>query len=266
MGKIIGIIAIKGGVGKTSSVCALAGALANDFGKKVLVVDANFTAPNLGLHLGYVKPERTIHDILMDKVSMERAIYECDHGFDLIAGSLLPKQVNPLKLKEKLDGIKEDYDIILLDSSPTLNNELLAVMKASDELLCVTTPDYPTLSCTMSAIRHSKKQGARISGLILNKVRKKDFELSLNDIEDAADCDVVAVLPDEVEILRALSETTPITTFNGRKIISLEYKKLAAALIGKEYKDDGIMAIMRGLFGVKPGKEEINRAVLKDRY
>ena len=69
-GKIIGIISLKGGVGKTSSVANLGAVLASEFNKKVLVVDANFSAPNLGLHLGLVEPKVTIHDVLLNsKVS-----------------------------------------------------------------------------------------------------------------------------------------------------------------------------------------------------
>ena len=60
--KVIGIISLKGGVGKTSSVANLGAAL-TEFGKKVLVVDANFSAPNLGLHLGLTNPEIKLHDV-----------------------------------------------------------------------------------------------------------------------------------------------------------------------------------------------------------
>ena len=49
--KKIGIISIKGGVGKTSTVAALGASLAKDFNKRVLLVDANFSSPNLCLHL-----------------------------------------------------------------------------------------------------------------------------------------------------------------------------------------------------------------------
>jgi len=63
-GKIIGVISLKGGVGKTTTVANLGASLAKDFNKKVLVVDANFSAPNLGLHLGLVDPKTTIHDVL----------------------------------------------------------------------------------------------------------------------------------------------------------------------------------------------------------
>ena len=57
-GTTIGVISIKGGVGKTTAVSNLGTVMANTFGKKVLLVDANFSAPNLGLHLGVVNPKR----------------------------------------------------------------------------------------------------------------------------------------------------------------------------------------------------------------
>ena len=47
MGKVLGVISIKGGVGKTTLVSNLGASLANDFKKKVLLIDANFNAPNL---------------------------------------------------------------------------------------------------------------------------------------------------------------------------------------------------------------------------
>ena len=49
MSKTIGLIAIKGGVGKTTISASLASDLVNHYGKKVLLVDANYSAPNLGL-------------------------------------------------------------------------------------------------------------------------------------------------------------------------------------------------------------------------
>ena len=64
MGKSIGVISIKGGVGKTTSVCNLANVLSNVYKQKVLVVDANFSAPNLRIYLGLEEPEVGIHEVL----------------------------------------------------------------------------------------------------------------------------------------------------------------------------------------------------------
>jgi len=69
--------------------------------------------------------------------------------------------------------LKKRYDVILIDSSPSLNEETLAVILASDELLVVTTPDYPTLGMTMKSVKIARQRGTPISGLIINKVYKK---------------------------------------------------------------------------------------------
>ena len=64
--------AIKGGVGKTTIASSLASDLVNNFGKKVLLVDANYSAPNLGLHMDIVEPGKTIHDVLAGKTCFVR--------------------------------------------------------------------------------------------------------------------------------------------------------------------------------------------------
>src|SRR3989338_5209371 len=164
MGDIIGIISIKGGVGKTTTVVNLGTVLAQEFGKRVLIVDANFSAPNLGLHLGIAEPEKSLHDALVDKIPIEEAIQEHKLGFHVIAGALTKKPVRIFKLKQKLYPLKEHYDTILLDSSPNLNEEMLATMIASDKLFVVTSPDNPTLSCTMHAIKTAKERNTPIEG------------------------------------------------------------------------------------------------------
>jgi len=262
MGKIIGIISIKGGVGKTSVVSALGAAIANKFDKKVLLIDGNFSAPNLALHLGLINPDTTIHHVLSSKTSAENAIYKTDHGFHIMPGTLIYEKINPYKLKEKIKSLKEYYDIILIDSSPALNEEILATMIASDELFVVTTPDLVTLSTTLRAIKLAKDRKTPIKGLILNKVFNKSFELSLNEIEEASDCRVLAVLPHEINILEALSNNIPSTLYK-QTDSTYEYIKLAAALIKEDYKDPRFKYRVKRLFG-KFSKQDINRTIIKE--
>ena len=155
MGKIIGILSLKGGVGKTSTVVSLGAALAF-FGKKVLLVDANFSSPNLGVHLNIFNPDKTIHTAFKGESSIKDVIIKLE-DFDLIPASIFSEKIlKPFELKNRLRILKLKYDFILVDSSPALNDETLAVINASDELFVVSTPDYSTLTMTLKAIKLAK--------------------------------------------------------------------------------------------------------------
>jgi len=257
MGKTIGVISLKGGVGKTSSVISLGAAL-SQIGKKVLLVDGNFSCPNLGLHLNLIDPEKTLHHVIADDLNIEEAIHKLDY-FDVLPASIFySKRIDPLKLREKLRFLKSKYDIILLDSSPSLNEETLAVIIAADELIVVSTPDYPTLGMTMKAIKIAKQRGTPITGIILNKVHGKDFELSLEDIERTSEVPVMAVIPHDVEVLRSLSNFAPYTSSKPSSEGVIEFTKLAHLLVGEKYKEK---RKLRYFFKRSVPKQEVNRQI-----
>lgn len=234
--KIFGVIALKGGVGKTTLVSNLGASLARDFQKKVLLVDANFSTPHLGLHLGLVNPKYTLHHVLNDNHSIFESIYQHDLGFHIIPGKLAPFKINPLILKERLAPLRNIYDVILIDSSPSLNEEMYATMAASDELLVVSSPDYPTLSSTIHAISVAGNKDAQIRGIIINKAYKKKFELSKKDIESASNTKILSIVPHNVKVVSALSRMQPVVVNFPRQDVSIAYRDLAGSLIGEKRK------------------------------
>ena len=247
-GKVIGIISLKGGVGKTTTVANLGSILAAEFNKKTLAVDANFSAPNLGLHLGLVEPKVAIHDVLLNRAHVTEAIHRHEAGLHLIPGAYVSKKINPRRLKQKISCLKGYYDVILIDSSPNLNEEMLATMIASDELLAVTSPDYPTLSATLKAIRFAKQKRMPIHGLIVNRARNKKFELSIKDIEEAAQVPVLSVLPEDVKIPEAIYHATPVSLYKPMSKSAIEFRKLAANLIGEKYEVQGLWNRLKAIF------------------
>ena len=119
-GKIIGVISLKGGVGKTTISSSLAADLANHYQKKVLLIDANYSAPNLGLHMDIIEPEKTIHHVLDKKINMKSAIQN-KFGVDVIPGSYVyNRNLNHLKLKDKIKSLKKKirlYNLRFLSKS-----------------------------------------------------------------------------------------------------------------------------------------------------
>ncbi len=268
MSKTIGIISVKGGVGKTSAVSSLGAALSNQFNKKVLLIDGNFSSPTLGFHIGVYNPEVTLHHVLDGKANAKDAIYQTEYGFDIMPGAIIydkAAKINPFRLSEKIRDLKKRYDVILIDSSPNLDDEILATMIASDELLIVTTPDHVTLAATLKAIRAAKEKRIPILGLILNKVHDKNFELTLEEIENMAGTDVLAVIPHEIEVLEALSASTPSTLHKSNESESTqEYRKLAGALVGEDYTVRKNFGGWIRYFMKAVPKQEVNRVILKD--
>ncbi len=260
MGKTIGIVSLKGGVGKTSITAALGDALAS-FGRKVLLIDGNMSAPNLGLHFNIIDPDVSLHHVLDRRAKPSDAVHNVGR-FDIMPSSLFEKAISsPLKLKDRISALKNKYDVIILDSSPALNEETLGVMLASDEIIIVTTPDHPTLSNTMRAVRTARQRGTPIIGLILNKVHNKNFEISIKEIEDVVGVPVMAVIPYDTNVLKALSEFKTSVSHKPKSKGSQEYKKLAATILGEKYNTGKFMKF----FGwMNPKKEEINRQIYRD--
>ncbi len=239
-GKAIGVISIKGGVGKTTSVINLANVLANDFNKKVVIIDANFSSPNIALHLGNIDHKYSLGDLLNKKAKLSDVVHEHEFGFHVIPTSLASDSSNKLRLKQVVQNLKNNYDIVLLDSSPTMNDEILATIMASDELYVVSTPDLPTLTTTLRAVNIAKNNKMKVNGLILNKVRGKDYELKPIDMERLSGVPLIGVINDNVRVLEALDKVKPVTSLSPNSDVSIAYKKLAAKMINAEYREPNL--------------------------
>ena len=164
--------------------------------------------------------------------------------------------------RQYIASLRGVYDLILIDSSPALNQEMLATIIASDELFVITTPDKVTLESTLNSVKIAKQKRTYLSGIIINKVRGKKFELSLEAIQDATKVPVVSVLYDDERVMKSLAKGRPVSSYYLKNNISIEYKKLAAALIGDRYIDDRLKTRLKNLFTKKLSQDEINRAIV----
>lgn len=205
--EVLAVSSIKGGVGKTTTVANLGAVLART-GKRVLVIDGNLSVPNLGIHFGYIDAGKTVHDVLARKAEAIEAVYEHSGELHVMPGAVNGRFVNRWSFVRMIDELREDYDYILIDTSPSFV-ELSKAIQVSAGIVFVATPDYPTISSTLQLIEKVRGK-IPIRGIILNMVKGKRFELSAKDIRDVGEMSVLGSVPYNVRVQKAMSEFSPL--------------------------------------------------------
>jgi septum site-determining protein MinD len=232
--RIIGVFSCKGGVGKTTTAVNLATFLNKKLGKNVIVVEANLTAPNVGIHLGIVDSSITMHDVLAGRTSIERAVSVSEGGLQFIPGSIaVSEEIHLVDLKSCLEPLRKKYKYIILDSAPGLAPEVIAAVKASDELLVVTNPEVPTIATTLRTFRAAERYKTPITGVVVNMVRGKRYEVPISKIRKTLSWPVAAIVPDDDKVRESMTVGTPVLRHAPRSPAAKKFKELGKRLLAK---------------------------------
>ncbi|MBT4529975.1 MAG: ParA family protein [Phycisphaerae bacterium] len=197
MTRIISLLNQKGGVGKTTTTVNLAGALALQ-GNKILVIDLD-PQTHLGLHFGVESESASVYDLLMEEdVTIQDTLLVARENIDLVTSEvglaaaeseLASKTDRHDLLSRKLAPIDGKYDYILIDCPPSLGLLTINALAASKELIVPMQTHFLALQGvsrlfeTVQMLVGGLNPGLQVTGIVLC-MHEKNTKLAREVVDD----------------------------------------------------------------------------------
>ena len=253
LGKIIVLANQKGGVGKTTTTINLAASLAT-LEKSVLVVDADPQAnASSGLGVDLQQIDCSLYECIIDHVDVRDAIYTTDiSGLDIIPShiNLVGAEIEMLNIQNRehvisklLAPIRDEYDYILIDCSPSLGLITVNSLTAANSVIIPVQCEYFALEGiskllnTIKIIKSKLNPQLEIEGFLLTMY---DSRLRLaNQIYDEVkrhfqELVFKTVIQRNVKLSESPSHGLPVILYDADSTGSKNHLALAKEIISRE--------------------------------
>jgi chromosome partitioning protein len=257
MGKVIALANQKGGVGKTTTAINLAASLAV-LEKKVLIIDADPQAnATSGVGLDVRNVENSIYESLIDGVAMSEVIVKTEiEGLEIVPShiDLVGAEIEMLNMEDRehmlkkiIAPIKENYDYLLIDCSPSLGLITVNALTAADSVMIPVQCEYFALEGlgkllnTIKIIQGRLNTELEIEGFVLTMYDSR-LRLSNQVVDEVRkhfqQMVFATIVQRNIKLSEAPSFGKPVVLYDAESKGSVNYLNLARELITKNEDQD----------------------------
>lgn len=205
--QVVAMMPAKPGAGTTTLALNLAGVAAKEFGKRTLLIEADYQAGPLSYLLnlqtlpGGEESNWSAHQ-LVDR-EWNRMVRR-SHGIDVLpCGSGVQGQRNSRwDFCRLLRFASERYEVILLDLPPVLDETTESILQEADKVLLVCTPENPSLGMVRRRLFEMERSGFRHAHLEVVVNRYAPGDPNLEAMTATARHPLFAMLPEDSAAVR----------------------------------------------------------------
>jgi chromosome partitioning protein len=252
MGKVIAIANQKGGVGKTTTAINLSSSLAV-LEKKTLLIDADPQAnATSGMGIDPKQIQNSIYECIMDDSDPLKIILQTKTpNLDLIPAhiDLVGAEIEMINLpnrekmmKKVIDKVKDNYDFIIIDCSPSLGLITVNALSAADSVIIPVQSEYFALEGlgkllnTIKIVQTRLNPELDIEGILLTlyDIRLRLANQVIEEVKAHFDKMVFdTIIPRNTKLAEAPSYGEPIIMFDAESKGSVSYLNLAREILQK---------------------------------
>lgn len=236
-GRVIVVIAPKGGCGKTTVASNLAAALGALEPGRVAAVDLDVQFGDLAVALG-LQPERTLPELTqagtLDATTVKLHLTPFDPGLYVLCGSAAPEDADLVAdhhVTSIVRSLAREFAYVVVDTPAGIDLRTLAAVEQSTDLVFVSSLDVSSLRSLRKGIETLDRLGfvQQTRHVVLNRADAK-VGLTLSDVETVLGMPVGVSIPSTRAVPLSMNMGTPLAKSEPGSAAGKEFVRLARTL------------------------------------
>jgi pilus assembly protein CpaE len=240
-GSVTAVFSLKGGVGKSTIAVNLAVGLATESKARVLIIDADLVAGDVGVLLD-LKGQYTLRDVCVrqvhDQDSLARMVVTHSSG---VSALLRPTNLNELTnldtsgIPDILPVVRQMYDHIIVNMSPSIEEMNARLLDGADRILVVMTPEMPSIHATQRFLELAGTIGYAAKAKLV--VNRDSTGIDVTSLQHSFKVPIAArIVSDGRQVVRAANEGTSLFVLDPHKKqeITRNFAQLVNSVLGRK--------------------------------